>query len=790
MPSCPSESAFERLRDGEVEDEELVELMTHLEVCDPCRDAYEHLVNLRIERDIRELHDDVTKPIESAGDETLASAPQAGKHFPNISGYRITGVVGRGGMGIVYKAVQTKLDRTVALKVLPAIMTTASPETVSRFKREATAAARLHHTNIIPVYDFGESHDTYYYAMELVDGRALDEVLKFLATSNAAIATPTGLSALLQRTFGVSTGGQSEGFDPSAVELGEERDHSGSSSGRSRAYYQQVALWISEVAEALHYAHGQGIIHRDIKPSNLILSRDGRIMVADFGLARMGEDYSVTTTGALMGTLRYMSPEQAMAKRVRVDHRTDIYSLGATFYELMTFQPVFSGSDDKEILGLIIGREPTRPRKLVPQVPYELETICMKTLEKHPDDRYATARAFAEDLRRFMHDLPIVAKPPGVITRTIKLARRHRSVTVAVIAAVLLSITGAFSLTLWRDIRVQNVNRLISEGDGLTGAKSWQGAIKLYEKALDLDEQNPKAIANLARLYKDWYNSLEEPDPTLLERGNEICDRGLAHHPDDIRLLNNKGVFLKKAQRYDEALATYRQAVELNPSYYAAWTNMGVIRVLQDDLDTAYEELTKAAEHARNAKISEILESAEPFRNLAAFELHKGLPTALDHVQEAVKRAPLDYAGYLLEARIYIHDPQHRDPQEALNAAIVAGRHAVGDDPRLHRVRAQAELLNALYQQAIASAQRALDGGDLPAINHLTRAAAYAALGQQEDAAASLQAADSTWPAKLKDPAAYMATADKGILWIESASLWYAWRDQAVARLASPPDRP
>jgi len=206
---------------------------------------------------------------------------------------------------------------------------------------------------------------------------------------------------------------------------------------------------MADAAEALHFAHDQNIIHRDIKPANFLITMDHRIMVADFGLAKTAGERSVTMTGSLIGTLRYMSPEQAMAKRVRLDHRTDIYSLGVTMYELLTFQPAFPGNDEKEILGSIIAREPTSARKIDPHVPRELETICFKAMEKLPDARYDTARALADDLRRWSNDLPIAAKPPGVRVRVTKFLRRHRvaALAVAVSALAVVSVVLAVGIT-------------------------------------------------------------------------------------------------------------------------------------------------------------------------------------------------------------------------------------------------------------------------------------------------------------------------------------------------------
>ena len=442
LSTCLTLADFERLSEGSLDAEAAVRARAHLDSCDACRVAYEHFHRDRAFLDNAKsvLLDDSNSGdlLPGSGSSPVRNAVT---HTPKIEGYRITGVIGQGGMGIVYRAVQTKLNRTVALKVLPAMIGAASPSAVSRFRREATAAARLHHTHIVPIYDFGESHDAYYYAMELISGQPLNVVIQRFAEKNAATVSPVRLAELL-----LSTTSSAEVPAPGEVHGGLSVDGppsmtSASSGGRGRLYYRQVARWMADAADALHYAHGQGIIHRDIKPANLILSVDGRIMIADFGLAKSVDEESVTLTGSLLGTIRYLSPEQAMARRVPVDHRTDIYSLGATMYELLCFQPAFPGEDDKQVLSAIITREPTAPRKVAPSVAHELETICLKAMEKSPDARYPTARAFVDDLRRYTHDLPIVAKRPGPIARTIKFVRRHKAGVVAVAASVFLVIT-------------------------------------------------------------------------------------------------------------------------------------------------------------------------------------------------------------------------------------------------------------------------------------------------------------------------------------------------------------
>lgn len=368
------------------------------------------------------------------------------QNFPVIAGYRMIGVLGQGGMGIVYRAMQEKLDRVVALKFLPSLLASANPSAVSRFRREAKAAARLHHTNIIPVHDYGVVKEGYYYAMELVEGRPVDELVIDLSKAGAATMSPPRLSQVLTQIVSGSGAEQAESDFGSGSSITARTPLGGTAStGHKYVYYRQLALWIADVAEALHYAHGQGIVHRDIKPSNLVLSRDNRIMVADFGPAKTEGDASVTVTGHLLGTIRYLSPEQAMAKRILVDHRTDIYSLGATLYELLCFQPAFPGEGEARLLAAIVTKDPIPPRKIEPHVPSELEVICQKCMEKSADKRYATALDLAHGLRRFISDLPIVAKPPGTARRMAKFLRRRA--TVAIVTALVLAV--AMPPLLW-----------------------------------------------------------------------------------------------------------------------------------------------------------------------------------------------------------------------------------------------------------------------------------------------------------------------------------------------------
>jgi dienelactone hydrolase len=385
----------------------------------------------------------------------LRSVRAAGTATPAaevVGDFEVIREIGRGGMGVVYEARQVSLNRPVALKVLgPGLGLT--PHAVQRFHREAEAAARLHHTNIVPVYATGEHNGTHFYAMELIEGPSLNHVIRQLrqpATTAARVggSGPDSQSAIPHGS--APTGPYVEGHDTVAMSAGGASSTQLSSDGQ---YFDTAARMIAEVADALEYAHRHGVIHRDIKPANLLLSPDGRLSVNDFGLARVLEQPGVTMTGEFVGTPAYMSPEQIAAGRTPIDHRTDIYSLGATLYELLTLRPPFAGERRDQLLAQILSKEPARPRKLNRKVPVDLETICLKCLEKDPDRRYQTAKALAEDLRRYLNRFAIAAKRVGPAGRLAKFVRRHKLATVAGVAILLLAAVAATGLGLYHRAR-------------------------------------------------------------------------------------------------------------------------------------------------------------------------------------------------------------------------------------------------------------------------------------------------------------------------------------------------
>lgn len=291
-----------------------------------------------------------------------------------LGDYQLIRELGRGGMGIVYEAEQLSLGRRVALKVLP-LASTMDAKQLQRFKNEARAAASLHHEHIVPVYGVGCERGVHFYAMQLIEGKSLAVLIRQLqgepdSSGGGQTQSPAGRSCHRFDRAQASVESKSPsvpgdvtasypGTTPPQTE--EVAALETQASRKDRAHYRSIAEMMAQAADALEHAHSLGIVHRDVKPGNLLLDNAGHLWVTDFGLARFGSDADLTMTGDLLGTLRYMSPEQALAKHGLVDHRTDVYSLGATLYELLTLLPAMGGADKQEILKRIAFEEPRAP---------------------------------------------------------------------------------------------------------------------------------------------------------------------------------------------------------------------------------------------------------------------------------------------------------------------------------------------------------------------------------------------------------------------------------------------
>ncbi len=381
---------------------------------------------------------------------------------PDLPGFSIVREIGRGGMGIVYEAEEVVLGRRVALKLLP-VSTLSDAQQRLRFQTEARAGATLRHPNIVPVYSFVGQGSTPYFAMQLIEGASFSDVIARLRSAQSASVAVSVRSELETAPTGgrltlhddgceaSRSGGESAEASPGCVAnsvlVSLVREYS-----QSKAeYFQTVARWGAQLAEALAFAHDQGVVHRDIKPSNILLDSDRNPWITDFGLARFVSEATMTRTGDVLGTLRFMAPEQALGERAAVDPGADIYGLGMTLYELLTLRPAFDAVDRRELLRQIASADASTPRSIDRTIPLDLDVIVRKAIEADPQARYGSARGLADDLTRFLGHRPIAARPPGPWVRTLKWARRRPAIA-ASLALCFLALAG-FWASSWSHAR-------------------------------------------------------------------------------------------------------------------------------------------------------------------------------------------------------------------------------------------------------------------------------------------------------------------------------------------------
>jgi hypothetical protein len=458
------------------------------------------------------------------GDESQAAAKAERFQVEKIGNYDILAELGRGGMGVVYKAQDRRLRRLVALKVILAGGHAGAAEQ-HRFQVEVEAAARLQHPNIVQVFEVGEEDGRPFMAMEYCPGGSLEDRIR---------------------------------DQPQPP--------------------REAAQLVATLANALHHAHGAGIVHRDIKPANVLLAADGAPKVADFGLAkRLNDADGLTQTGAIMGSLGYMAPEQAAGRTREAAPATDVYSLGAVLYKLLTGRPPFHGLNQLETINSIVARDPVSIRVLQPRASRDLVTICHKCLEKKPASRYATAAALAEDLRRYLADQPIQARSLGQVERAWRWARRNPGlslvllggVTMLLLVAACLAWSSYRSYQLIADVnqvqrplqvlsgRIRYLDEVLTSSALLaaaTGDPSWEARYSAHVPQLD------SVLQEAVRLAPEAEQPLADVDVantdlvTMETEAFEQVRRGKA--ADAWELLNGAQYRASK-QRYADALGTF-----------------------------------------------------------------------------------------------------------------------------------------------------------------------------------------------------------------------------------------
>lgn len=555
--------------------------------------------------------------------------------------FQILRPLGRGGMGVVYEAEQISLARRVALKVLP-FVGVLDRRQLQRFQNEARCAASLDHPNIVSVYAVGCERGVHYYVMKYVEGRSLDHVIKELRDGSGAgdavidqddavgptrpYETPRAVSAdshvASREGHHVdapisATAAQESGRRQAVLTESRTRSepfpdtsrtastHGGSpvkkqhrpharASGNGSQFNSEFFRWAADLgvqaAEGLEHAHQMGIVHRDIKPANLIIDGAGDLRITDFGLALTAQTADATLTGEIVGTLRYMSPEQLSGHRRVLDHRTDIYSLGVTLYELVTLAPAFDSDSRQELMRKIAEEGPRPPCRVNRSVPRDLETIVLKSMAKEPADRYASARDLADDLKRFCANRPIKAGRPSVAERTRRFLQRHSSAVWTTAAILLLAVIGLSVSTglIWAKGEETARALLLVE----TRDRDLSLSLARETAARKLAEQNEaRANEEKKRLYKNFValnhatNGLSVLGESLLASGQtenaERLFRGLVglwetsyriseggiRDSDAISLIDAYGKLSRQLEaqaKFEEAKATWHKAIAVS----------------------------------------------------------------------------------------------------------------------------------------------------------------------------------------------------------------------------------
>ena len=387
---CPTEQELAAFNLGDLPEATLDAVSQHLESCPRC-EAFLDSLDDRTDSAIAALRR--PGPAKDLGRLGALTAPRAAADLPTVPGYEVLGFLGEGGMGVVYRARHVRLDRLVALKLLRG----GSSKRLARFRAEALADARLQHPHVVQIFEIGEHQGQPYLALELLEGGSLE----------AKIA------------------------------------------GKPQAP-RDAAVLVQVLARAIQYAHSRGIVHRDLKPSNVLLTAEGTAKIGDFGLAKfMQTAEGETQEGDVVGTPRYMAPEQTSGELEGVGPAVDIYSLGVILYELLTGRAPLQAPTPMETLLLIRSQEPLPPSRLLPRLPRDLETICLKCLQKDPRRRYASAQELADDLERFLGGKPVRARPIAMPEKALKWVRRN-SLAALLLALLTVSLLGGLAAVTWK----------------------------------------------------------------------------------------------------------------------------------------------------------------------------------------------------------------------------------------------------------------------------------------------------------------------------------------------------
>ncbi|MCC9601142.1 serine/threonine-protein kinase [Stieleria sp. JC731] len=560
-----------------------------------------------------------------------------------LGDFKLIEEVGRGGMGVVYRAQQISLDRVVAIKLLP-FAAVLDARQITRFKHEAQAAAQLNHPCIVPVYTVGMDRGVHYYAMQFVDGQSFGE------------------------------------------RIVEQRDK------QIQPDYSDCVTEAIQIAGALHAAHETGIVHRDIKPSNLLLGNDGKVWVTDFGLARCQTEASMTRSGDIVGTMKYMSPEQARGESAIVDGRTDVYSLGVTLYEMLCLRPAFEGGETPVVLRQIEERLPPPISSIRSDIPKAIETVIAKAMSKSRDHRYDTALEFAQDLQRALEGTPTLARAPTQLDRLALWAMtRKKAVAVGLASGIVLLFILAISTALIASAKQESDrNALLAKRSGQLarttvdqlGAKMaelladipeaesvrrqlLQETLTYYEKFAEQADDDPKLTHDLAITYGkigSLQNEIGSSEIAIdsLELSRALLEKLVANSPTDTELSNqlatsenNLALALERAGQYQSAEEHYISAISLgnsliakspdSPEFQTALSlSMGNYALLlgkTNRIEESEKTLQRSLEIASTQEDNETLQRqlASTYQNLSGLLADKAPAKSIQYAQEALQ---------------------------------------------------------------------------------------------------------------------------------------------------------
>ena len=735
-------------------------------------------------------------------------SPWSEEGLERLGDFRILREIGRGGMGVVYEAIQESLDRHVALKVLPASYSS-SPRILRRFQREAQAAARLHHMNIVSVFGVGQHEGRHFYVMEYIEGCSLDRVLAELARacnhgersgrSDSAEHRPgyqltedlpgaevarSLLSGRLDRAT-LAPGASSVGSESSDAASGEpsagppSRGAGPAPASRAEAapprdlprpngklplgpaYWRSVARLGAQAAAALQYAHKQGTLHRDIKPGNLMLDERRNVWITDFGLAKFGDQEDITHPGDVVGTLRYMAPEQLEGK---TDARSDIYSLGLTLYELLTLRPAFDAASRHRLIHQVSQYEPPRPRATAPGIPRDLETIVMKAMARGPDHRYATAGELADDLIRFLEDRPIRARRASKLEHAWRWCRRNPAVAGLGATALLLLIALVAAGSIGYARRTQALAResqlrAEAQEEGRRAEANSQLAAEAFDEVFSkLSGASPSRMVGEAN--NDlWYSvpvAVSQRDAAVLTSLLEFYDRFAQQNRDSRRWEYETALAFRRVGDIHQLLGrtkaaedAYRRAAErftrlyetgADPAKYVVGlagvhNELGRLAQDRDDFNAALRETHRALDllseggNLATAAPSVRFELARTYQQLGFLELmrHFGPDAPADRNASSVSdgRALTEQALALLK-QLAAEEPangEYRLLMARCYGHLWGANRFSGDDRRDDHAEAAIRLLEQLVDDFPNNPQYQLELALIYAItSHISRA--------------------------------------------------------------------